>query len=334
MRGHVTLTSAAPGVGKSTLAIEEAVALVAGHNFLGFEVEPMKAVIINNEETRDEIERRIEATCQCFGVPPESIAENLYIRSGVDAEKFVIARDVGGEIVATPHHAALKKLVQELKPDLLVIDPFVQTHFVTESSNEAISRVMVLLRDCVVGEDHSAALHLVHHIWKPPAGDRGYAGDMMVARGASSMLGEAHFVFNLTDMTKRDAEDVGVEEDRFSYLRLDDAKTKMGPPGDAKWFERHGEDMVRKFGVEEIGVLVPWVPQTHVGMATQTQKRQLLEYIDVQCGLDKPLTSRGKRDIKSLATKKFGIRTKMVRDLMRDWKEDGVIDTVRIAKGG
>ena len=271
MRGHVTLTSAAPGVGKSTLAIEEAVALVAGHNFLGFEVEPMKAVIINNEETRDEIERRIEATCQCFGVPPESIAENLYIRSGVDAEKFVIARDVGGEIVATPHHAALKKLVQELKPDLLVIDPFVQTHFVTESSNEAISRVMVLLRDCVVGEDHSAALHLVHHIWKPPAGDRGYAGDMMVARGASSMLGEAHFVFNLTDMTKRDAEDVGVEEDRFSYLRLDDAKTKMGPPGDAKWFERHGEDMVRKFGVEEIGVLVPWVPQTHVGMATQTQ---------------------------------------------------------------
>ena len=123
MRGHVTLTSAAPGVGKSTLAIEEAVALVAGHNFLGFEVEPMKAVIINNEETRDEIERRIEATCQCFEVPPESIAENLYIRSGVDAEKFVIARDVGGEIVATPHHAALKKLVQELKPDLLVIDP-------------------------------------------------------------------------------------------------------------------------------------------------------------------------------------------------------------------
>jgi len=119
-----------------------------------------------------------------------------WVRSGVDAEKFVIARDVGGEIVATPHHAALKKLVQDLKPDLLVIDPFVQTHFVTESSNEAISRVMVLLRDCVVGENHSAALHLVHHIRKPPAGDRGYAGDMMVPHDASSMLGEAHFVLN------------------------------------------------------------------------------------------------------------------------------------------
>jgi RecA-family ATPase len=78
MRGHVTLTSAAPGVGKSTLTIEEAVALVAFHNFLNFEVEPMKAVIINNEETRDEIERRIEATCQCFEVPPS--AEIILIR--------------------------------------------------------------------------------------------------------------------------------------------------------------------------------------------------------------------------------------------------------------
>jgi len=235
MRGHVTLTSAAPGVGKSTLAIEEAVALVAGHNFLGFEVEPMKVVIINNEETRDEIERRIEATCQCFDVPPESIAENLYIRSGVDAEKFVIARDVGGQVVAAPHHAALKKLVQELKPDLLVIDPFVQTHFVTESSNEAISRVIVLFRDCVVGEDHSAALHLVHHTRKPASGDRGNAGDMNVSRGASSMLGEAHFVFNLSDMSARDAEDVGIEEDdRFSYLRLAACRTEGRRTGNGR----------------------------------------------------------------------------------------------------
>jgi len=49
--------------------------------------------------------------------------------------------------------------------------------------------------------------------------------------------------------------------------------------------------------------------------------------------LGKPLTSRGKRDIKSLATKKYGIRTKLARDLMRGWKEDGVIERVRVTKG-
>jgi len=157
MRKHVTLTSAAPGVGKSTLAIEEAIAMVSGRDFLGFEVDPMRALVINNEETRDEIERRIEATCQCFDVPLESIAENLYIRSGVDAEKLISARMVDGEVVTTPQRDALKQFFQDVKPDLLIIDPFVQSHKVPERANEEVSRAMVLLRDCVVGDDHSAA---------------------------------------------------------------------------------------------------------------------------------------------------------------------------------
>ena len=161
MRKHVTLTSAAPGVGKSTLAIEEAIALASGRDFLnlGFdETKPMRAAIINNEETSDEIERRIEATCQCFDVPLESIAENLFVRSGVDAEKLVAARMIDGEVVATPHRRALKQFVQDAQLDLLIIDPFVQSHAVSENANEAVSRAMVLLRECVVGDEHSAAL--------------------------------------------------------------------------------------------------------------------------------------------------------------------------------
>ena len=39
------------------------------------------------------------------------------------------------------------------------------------------------------------------------AGTKVDPADMMVSRGASSMLGEAHFVFNLSDISKREAED-------------------------------------------------------------------------------------------------------------------------------
>jgi hypothetical protein len=333
MRRHVTLTSAAPGVGKSSLAIQEAIALVTGRDFLGFQVEPMRAVIINNEETLDEIERRIDATCQCFDVPLESIAENLFIRSGVDAEKLIAARMVDGEVVTTPQRDALKQFVQDVKPDLLIIDPFVQSHKVPERANEEVSRAMVLLRDCVVG-DHSAALHLIHHIRKPAAGTKVDAGDMMVARGASSMLGEAHFVFNLSDMSKRYAEEVSVDDDdRRSYLRLDDAKHKMGPPTDARWFERHGEDMVRKFGTEEIGVLVPWKPDVVQGGATLSDKKRLLELIDQRHHRGNPLKNRGSRDVKSHAVKLLKLRKKVVRELIRGWKEDGVIERVRVTKG-
>ena len=92
MRKHTTVTAAAPGVGKSTLTIEEAVSLASGRDFLGFGISrPHKVAVINNEETRDELERRIEATCAHFGVPFESIAETFFLHSGIDAEKFVVA---------------------------------------------------------------------------------------------------------------------------------------------------------------------------------------------------------------------------------------------------
>ena len=93
MRKHTTVTAAAPGVGKSTFTVEEAVSLASGVDFLGFGIDrPKKVAVINNEETRDELERRIEATCTRFAAPFPSIAETLYLHSGVDAEKFVVAR--------------------------------------------------------------------------------------------------------------------------------------------------------------------------------------------------------------------------------------------------
>ena len=122
MRGHITLTAAAPGVGKSTLAVEEAISLVTGEDFLNLDItEKRKVGLINNEETRDEIERRIEATCQAFKIQFTDIADRLFIHSGVDDEKFVISRDVGGEIVHTPHKQMLREFVGDLDLDVVIV---------------------------------------------------------------------------------------------------------------------------------------------------------------------------------------------------------------------
>ena len=80
-------------------------------------------------------------------------------------------------------------------------------------------------------------------------------------------------------------------------------KTIMGPPGNAKWFERHGEDTVRKFGVEENRVLVPWVPDVTDGKATLADKKKLLEMIDQRHKLGDPLTQKEERDVKTVAVK-------------------------------
>ena len=258
MRKHTTVTAAAPGVGKSTLTIEEAVSLASGKDFLGFGIDrPRRVAVINNEETRDELERRIEATCVRFEVPFPSIAETLYLHSGVDAEKFIVARRGPNESVVVQVRAhQLAKFLRDAEIDLLVIDPFVQVHTVSENVNEEIEQVMMALRDISVRAN--CALHLVHHTRKPPAGTSHQAGDIFAVRGGGAIVGDAHFVFTLADMGQADGEALGVADaDRKKFIRLDDAKGKLAPPSGALWFEREGVTMPYGLIGEEVGVLVP-----------------------------------------------------------------------------
>ena len=107
----------------------------------------------------------------------------------------------------------------------------------------------------------------------------------------------------------------------------------MGPPTDARWFERHGEDVVRKFGVEKIGVLVPWGPDLRDGKATVANKKKLLEMIDQRHKLGDPLTQKEDRDVKKVAVKLLKLKKKSVRNLITEWKEKEVIETVRVDTG-
>ena len=335
MRGHVTMTAAAPGVGKSTIAIEEAVSLAIGDDFLGLGIDQQRRVgVINNEETRAEIERRIEATCQAFGIQFADIADRRFVHSGVDDEKFLISRDIDGDVVHTPHKQTLREMVGDLDLDVVVVDPFVQSHAVSESSNEAISQVMVGLRETLTA-GRGAALHLVHHNRKPMAGNSHQAGDLYAARGASSMQGEAHFVFTLADMDNDSQRAFGIDDDaRGRYVRLDDAKSKMAPPSGAKWFQRHGEAMRRSNGdIEEIGILKPWQPPDFRLDITETQRNEILKYVHESWSRGQPLAQQARgRKFAELVPQKFPYATRAhARELLNEWLRDGVLVTETLA---
>jgi hypothetical protein len=330
MRRHVTMTTAAPGVGKSTLVIEEAVSLASGADFLGFGIKrPMRVAIINNEETRDEIERRIEATCVHFDVPFTSIADRLFIYSGVDAEKLILARaDQHGNVIPTVHTEQLAKLVLELKLDLTILDPFVQTHYVEESSNEQISRAMVQMRSIGAGE-YPSAVHIVHHNRKAPSGSAHQAGDLSAARGASSMGGEAHFFFTLADMSQQDAEVMNIlEADRINYIRLDDAKRKMAPANGARWFERYGVVMpYGKFG-EEVGVLLPREFNELKVNITTDAATDMLKDIDRAWASGLPYSNSPQssdRYVVNSLMRKFQMTRTGAKFLIKDWLVNGVV---------
>lgn len=331
MRRHITMTTAAPGVGKSTLAIEEAVSQASGIDFLDFGIkEPRRVAIINNEETRDELERRIEATCTHFEVPFESIAENLFLYSGVDASKVIMARlDRNGNVIPTVHASALRELVNDLKIDEVILDPFVQLHYVTESSNEEISRTLVAMRSIGLS-DYPAAIHVIHHNRKPVAGNSHQAGDMSSARGASSMGGEAHMFFTLTDMGDADGEKLNVEEDdRSLYIRLDDAKGKMAPPQSARWFQREGVMMPYGLMGEEIGVLVPH-DMEDVLEVTKDSATQMLKVVQEAWNSGNPyseFTQSGPRHVVRAMMKNMRMTRTTAQHLLKDWIGNGIVMT-------
>ena len=329
MRGHITMTAAAPGVGKSTFGIQEAVSMATGLDFLklGVGPEPLRVYILNNEETRDEIERRIEACCSYFGVPLDGhVLTNIFIHSGVDSHKFRAASVIQDRVVATPDLMSLQTTLVALKIDLLIIDPFVQSHHIPEGLNEQISEVMGLLR-AMVG---NAACHIIHHTRKPPPGGSTPAGDMNSARGAGSMASEAHFIFTMTDMTEREAETFGIaEDDRNLYLRHDDAKGKFRPPEGASWLWRVGVHMPYGMLGEEVGTLVPWEPpQDEMESYQYTKTRPMLDGIERAWVDGKPFSAHSQaRDlyIVTYLINEHSVRRSAAKKLLRQWLKDGTV---------
>ena len=246
----------------------------------------------------------------------------------VEDERELISRDVQGEIVHTPHKETLRQFVGDLDLDVVIVDPFVQSHAVSESSNEAISQVMVGLRETLTA-GRGAALHLVHHNRKPMAGSGHQAGDMYSARGASSMQGEAHFVFTLADMDNDSQRQFGIDDDaKGRYVRLDDAKSKMAPPSGAKWFQRHGEAMRRSNGdVEDIGILKPWLPPNFRLDITETQRNEILRYVQECWMRERPLAlqARGRKFAKIIPAKFSYVTRAHARALLDEWFRDGVV---------
>jgi|TARA_R110001583_G_scaffold20930_18_gene79884 hypothetical protein len=331
MRGHITMTAAAPGLGKSTFGIQEAVSMATGLDFLklGVGSEPVRVYILNNEETRDEIERRIEATCTYFGVPVDGhILSNLFIHSGVDSHKFRAAASVRDQVMPTEDLVTLQELLVDLKIDLLIIDPFVQAHHVPEGSNEQISQVMNLIRSMA---GPNTAVHIIHHARKPPPGSSTAAGDMFSARGAGSMASEAHFVFTMTDMTEKEAESFGIaKEERNLYLRQDDAKGKFRPPEGASWLLRHGQHMPYGGMIgEEIGVLVPWEPPEHaLSDWGYTRTSPLLDAIQRSWDAGKPLSAhvQGRdRYVVNVLIAEHGVPRSVAKKLLAQWLRDGTL---------
>lgn len=239
IRKYVSATIAPGGVGKSTLVIADALAMASGRNIMGQHVQaPLRVWLWNGEDPMDELQRRISAAMLHHGVRPEDIAGRLLIDSGRDTPIKIGHASPTGPQIAIPVIDALIAAILERKIDVLIADPFVSLHSLPENDNGAMDAAVKAFAQ--VAHRTGCAIDLVHHSRKLNGAD----ADIDAARGGSAIAGAVRAARALNVMSKEAADGFGIEEqDRKSFVRIDDAKANLAPASEARWFRLVGQPL-------------------------------------------------------------------------------------------
>lgn len=264
IRGNVSVTVAPGGIGKTSLAIVEALAMTTGKPLLGDKVfggKPLRVWLYNGEDPQEELDRRIGAAMLHYGITPHDIGGRLFVNSGRDMPlKLAVETPNGGRRLNQPALASLETTLTENRIDVASFDPWVGIHGVHENDNVEIDMVAKALGG--VAERARCALGFNHHARKSLA-----AGEtrMEDSRGASALIDAARVGRVLNVMTDQEAAELGIEIGRrFRYFRADDGKANLAPKAEkASWFYMESVDL---------GNATPERPSDFVGVATTWDK--------------------------------------------------------------
>jgi hypothetical protein len=232
-RGYVTLTSAAPGVGKSAESRAECAAIASGKALLGIEpTERAKVWYWNGEDPLDELERGFAAIRLHFNLQQADLVPWLFTDSGRTMPIKLATLHNGNFKVAKPIAEALIGALRSNAIGLLCVDPFVTTHTVNENDNAQMNAVMDEWR--YIADTSGAAIGLVHHTRKL----NGEAAGAEASRGASAVNAAARIRRVINPMSANEAARAGVPEgDHFRYFSIDYRGSSFIPGGSpVNWY--------------------------------------------------------------------------------------------------
>jgi hypothetical protein len=176
-------------------------------------------------------------------------------------------------------------MIEELKRRdirLLIVDPFVRSHRLEENSNDQIDIAVALWAQ--VADKANCSVMLVHHFKK---GDT--SGDASAFRGASAMIDAARAALSLQTMSEDEAKRFGIDvDDRWQYIRVDNAKLNLAPPPDnALWLRLVGEDIENGDGgrqSDRVQAVERWEPPSPWEGTPMSMVVRILDKIDAGPG--------------------------------------------------
>lgn len=232
IRKFVSATFAPGGVGKSALVLSEAMAMASGKPVLGIKPrERLRVGYWNGEDPFEETERRALAASLLHDLYPDDLEGWLHLGSGRDDEVVIAEQTGSGAVILGPNVEAILETIRALRLDVVIIDPFVSSHRVTENDNNAID--LVAKRWGKIADVTNTAIELVHHTRKT----NGAETTVEDGRGAVSLLNAARSARVLNAMSKEERERAGVKPGE-AYFRVENGKANLAPPAEgADWYQ-------------------------------------------------------------------------------------------------
>ena len=237
IRKFLSCTVSPGGLGKSQLAIAEALSMAYGKDLLRKQaplLDKYRVWYFNVEDPIEELARRVEATAMHYGIEQSDIEDRLLIDSGRD-QKLVIARENAGQIVkVSAVYDSLLGQINEYGIDCLIVDPFIHTYAgISENDNNAIGEVIDMYK--ALADDANCSIEMIHHSRKL-GGVEATAED---SRGASALVNAARSVRALNRVPKEAAERVGIEDHRrYFYYGAGDKANLAPPPAESNTWRR------------------------------------------------------------------------------------------------
>jgi len=231
VRGFASGLVAPGGLGKTSKTIVDALAIVTGIPLLGIiPDERCNVWLWNGEDPKVEMQRRIAAVRIHHKVSSEDIAGRLFLDSGRDQPIRIATQAKSTTTIAEPLAACLIEQIKANNIGVLIIDPFVSSHSVSENDNNAID--MVVKQWARIAEETNCAILLVHHVRKANGGE--VTADH--SRGASALHDGLRGLDIINPMSATEAAKIGVNHRAF--FRVNDGKNNMGPLSNQhRWFQ-------------------------------------------------------------------------------------------------
>jgi RecA-family ATPase len=158
----VTMLSGDGAAGKTTIALQLAVATVRGTDWLSSVVDqPGPAIFFTAEEDQDEVHRRLDAITAHHGIGLADLAGLHLLCRPNDDPALGVAEGKSGVIRATPLFDRLLKAATEIRPALIIIEAAADVFAGNENDRAQVRQFVGLLRRLAIGAD--AAVLLIAH---------------------------------------------------------------------------------------------------------------------------------------------------------------------------